>query len=116
MPRWLRPSVRQERAWTPPVRHEAFRESRRVSRFEDPVSDTVMRQSLRYDGALLLNVPSETYATPITEMGTGDEVEVLEVADEWVRVRTPWGDEGWVVAMALGAPHTPGPEVRRSLL
>ena len=54
----------------------------------------------------LLNVPNEALSTPITEIERGDEVEVLQARDEWLRVRTAIGDEGWILSSAIGARPT----------
>jgi hypothetical protein len=110
VPRWLRGSVRAERFWTPPIRPEPSRAARRAAVFNEPVSDTGMRLNVRYDRVAVLDQPDEAYATTLTEVGTGDEVEVLEIRDVSVRIRTSRGEIGWIPSMTLGAPPMPRAE------
>jgi hypothetical protein len=105
VPRWLRKSVREERFWTPPpAPRQAVIERPQLSRFAPPpVLDAATRQPVHARVALL-NVPNEALSTPITQIGRGEDVEILQVAGEWLRVRTAIGDEGWIQSSALGAP------------
>ena len=105
LPRWLRPSVRQERVWTPPPPRYAPAESSQATRFVAPASDSENRQAVHARVALL-NVPNEALSTPITAIERGDEVEVLQARDAWLRVRTATGDEGWIQSSALGGRPT----------
>ena len=103
MPRWRRESVRRERVWTPPARVEAPADSRYEARFEGAFSDPAARRVVREDHVQLLNVPHEVFGTALTEIGMGREVELLEVAETWARVRTAWGEQGWIPTRALRA-------------
>jgi len=105
LPRWLRPSVRQERVWTPPPPRYAPAQSPQVTHFVAPASDPENRQAVHARVALL-NVPNEALSTPITSIERGDEVEVLQARDAWLRVRTAMGDEGWIQSSALGGRPT----------
>jgi len=49
----------------------------------------------------LLNVPNATLGTPLTQLGLGREVELLELDEGWAKVRTPWGEVGWVQSSRL---------------
>jgi len=105
LPRWLRPSVREERVWTPPPPRYPPAESTQATRFVAPGWDSANRHAVHARTALL-NVPNEALSTPITEIERGDEVEVLQARDEWLRVRTAIGDEGWILSSAIGARPT----------
>jgi len=100
VPRWRRPSVRRAPAWAPPpTTEEPVVDS--AARFDSVFSDSRMRRFIRDDRVTLLNVPHELLGSPLTSLDTGREVELLEVRDGWARVRTAWGDEGWIAEKAL---------------
>jgi len=101
VPRWRRESVRRERAWTPPPRAEAPRPARDVARFDDALSGLAACRTVGQDGVRLLNVPHDVLGTPLSDLDRGRDVEVLEMVDAWTRVRTAWGEEGWVPSAAL---------------
>jgi hypothetical protein len=102
IPRWLRASVRAERAWTPP-REPTVRTTRRHAlAFDEPVGPEAMRLVIRYDGVDILDQRNEAYARTLAQLGTGDEVEILELDEPWAFVRTPHGVEGWLPTMAIG--------------
>jgi len=100
VPRWRRASVRLGRAWTPPPKPEEP-EADRAARFDTVFSDSRMRRFIRDERVTLLNVPHELLGSPLTSLDTGREVELLEVREGWARVRTSWGDEGWISEKAL---------------
>jgi hypothetical protein len=110
IPRWLRASLREERAWTPPREPATRSGQRRALSFEEPLGESAMRLVVRYDRVELLDEPNEAYAQRLTEVGTGDEVEILDLADSWALVRTPLGHTGWLPTMTIGArPFEPDP-------
>jgi SH3-like domain-containing protein len=74
----------------------------RVARFDEVFADSPMRRVIRGDHVELLNVPHDLYGIPLTEIASGREVELMEHDDTWAKVRTPWGDVGWVPSRALG--------------
>jgi hypothetical protein len=102
LPRWLRPSVREERVWTPAPPRYPQAESTQSTRFVAPGWDAANRHAVHARTALL-NVPNEALSTPITAIERGDEVEILQARDAWLRVRTATGDEGWIQSSAIGA-------------
>ena len=61
-----------------------------------------MRRVVQVERVELLNVPHEVYGIPLTEIVSGREVELIEHQDSWAKVRTPWGQEGWLPAKSLG--------------
>ena len=58
---------------------------------------------VRYDGVPLLDRPDDVLGRPMQELDGGDEVNVLERAEIWARVRTPDNLIGWVPCMTLVA-------------
>jgi hypothetical protein len=132
LPRWLRPSVRAERFWTP-ERDAAERQlrTRRNLAFTEPpkvdgaTTDSI-RMIVRYDDVTLLDGPNESYAAIVGHLHTGDEVLVTRLDEDWAEVRTPRGTIGWVPSMGLTTvpapppvepprdqPVTPAPEPRK---
>jgi hypothetical protein len=110
LPRWLRASVRADRAWTPP-REPTLRNTRRQAlTFDEPLGESAFRLVVRYDHVEVFDEPNDAYARTLAEVGTGDEVEIVELAETWAFVRTPHGVTGWLPTMTIGAaPFAPGP-------
>ena len=106
LPRWLRPSVRAQRFAQPIMRRMAVISARDPLVFREPPVAAIARMVLRYDGVALLDQPTETLATTLAELGTEDEVDIMEVRDAWALVRTPDGLSGWLPTMTLrGKPN-----------
>jgi Bacterial SH3 domain len=105
LPRWLRASVRAERFYTPAREPSASVRPRRVLAFDEPAASGV-RLEVRYDHVDVLDEPNEAYARTLTQVGTGDEVEILEQTEAWALVRTPRGVTGWLPSMTVGAAPT----------
>lgn len=103
VPRWLRTSVRAGRSWRPqPVTQRmAVNVYRQTATFDEPAADILARMILRYDGVELLDEPNESFARTVSVVGTGDEVDLLEVQGAWARVVTPRGSTGWLPSMTL---------------
>jgi hypothetical protein len=74
----------------------------RAARFDEVFADSPMRRVVHMDQVELLNVPHEVYGIPLTQIASGREVELIEHQDSWAKVRTAWGQEGWVPSKALG--------------
>jgi hypothetical protein len=99
IPRWRRPSLRQARA----------REIR-VGYASPPVPITfhakdttgLERRIVRYRLVRLSSIPDEIMGDEVGRLDSGDEVDVVRSAGEYVLVRTPHGAEGWVHRMTLG--------------
>jgi len=70
-----------------------------------------MRLSVTVDRTKLLDGPSELGVVLATLIG-GDEIEVQDLDEPWVRVLTPLGATGWIRSTSLGvggaAPDTAG--------
>lgn len=107
VPRWRRASVLEGRSWTPPIGRPLPQTARRAQVFTEPLGESAIRLIVRYDRVELLDQPNEAFARTLTEVGTGDEVEVLEVSEPWARVVTPSAVTGWLPSMTIGgAPAT----------
>jgi uncharacterized protein YgiM (DUF1202 family) len=102
IPRWLRASVRAERAWTPPPRRPEpeFRAQRAADAFAALRADAV-RTVVRSDQVNLLDGPNESYAAIVGRLHRGDEVGVVLMDRDWAEVRTSTGASGWVPTMTL---------------
>jgi hypothetical protein len=103
VPRWLRASVRNERFWTPSSEPTTRTTRHRAATFDEPIGDGAIRMVVRYDNVDVLDQTNEAYAHKLGEVGTGDEVEIVELADAWALVRTPRGVTGWLPTMTVGA-------------
>ena len=60
-----------------------------------------MRLAVTTDRAELLDQPSEV-GVVLTTLIAGDEVEIQDLQDPWVRVLTPLGATGWISSASLG--------------
>ena len=101
VPRRRRDALRRRRSSDQPIAGNTP-PSVRAARFDEVFADSPMRRVVQVDRVELLNVPHEVYGIPLTAIAAGREVELLENRDAWSRVRTPWGQEGWLPAKALG--------------
>lgn len=103
LPRWIRNRSLDESEERARLEPRPRTSRRRPVLFTDPLGESSMRLVVRYDGVALLSQPNEAYADVLTEMGTGDEVEILDIDEPWARVLTPRGIEGWLPTMTIGA-------------
>ena len=102
VPRRRRDALRRKRSANEALAGDTA-PSKRVARFDEVFADSPMRRVVHGDRVELLNVPHEVLGIPLTEIASGREVELIENGETWARVRTPWGQEGWVRAKALGS-------------
>ncbi|MEW5992539.1 MAG: hypothetical protein AB1736_14515 [Chloroflexota bacterium] len=104
LPRWLRPSLRAERAGldlpaarTPPVaRHVVAPPARAPLAFGGVPTDLDDRRVVRIAGAALLDRPDEATGQRVLELEPGDEVAILDRENGWLNVLTPTGVAGWL--------------------
>jgi hypothetical protein len=109
LPRWLDPSIAAARFRTDTTTAAraaaavavATAPARLPVVFATPVEDLAERRLVRYDGVPLLDRPDDVLGQTIGELDSGDEVEILERAEIWARVRTPSGTAGWMPSMTL---------------
>jgi hypothetical protein len=126
LPRWLDPSIAAARFKTDATTADraaaavavATAQARLPVAFTTPVDDLAERLQVRYDGVPLLDRPDDVLGQTIGELDSGDEVEILERAEIWARVRTPSGTAGWTPTMALSEVelHAPAPATDSSPL
>ena len=107
-PRWLDPAVAAARRpdLLPPAaadRGAAFVPARVPMVFVTPRDELGGLHHVRYDAVPLLDRPDDVLGRTMHELDGGDEVNVLERAEIWARVRTPNNMVGWVPGMTLVA-------------
>jgi hypothetical protein len=85
-------------AWTPPP----LTPSRQPLKFAAPVGASAMRLVVTDSRCELYDQPDANDAWVLAELGAGDEVEILDIAEPWVKVETPLGHAGWIRSTSLG--------------
>jgi hypothetical protein len=70
-------------------------------RFAEPLGEGTMRLLVGATGGDLLDQPSDEVGVLLTTLVEGDEVEIQDLADPWVRVLTSLGSSGWMRSEAL---------------
>lgn len=108
LPRWLDPSVAAARrpdlrSAVVPDRGAAVAPARDPMVFVTPGDELGGLHYVRYDGVPLLDRPDDVLGWTMLELNGGDEVNVLERAEIWARVRTPNNLVGWIPGMTLAA-------------
>lgn len=68
---------------------------------------------IKGEGAKLYQAPS-TDATVLSDLKKGEEVTLVEVKDQWAKVKTKGGAEGWVERKLLAVKPPPGPAVKHA--
>jgi hypothetical protein len=74
--------------------------------FLGPLEPGAMRLAVTAAQTDLLDQPSDLGVT-LTTLSTGDEVEIQELEEPWVRVVTPLGSTGWLRTASLGVGGAP---------
>jgi outer membrane biosynthesis protein TonB len=69
--------------------------------FAEPLQEGGMRLTVTADETELLDQPGES-GVLLSTLIFGDEIEVQDLEDQWVRVLTPLGATGWIPAASLG--------------
>ena len=91
--------------------HKPSHRARLAQAFAQPVEPGAMRLAVTAAQADLLDQPSDLGVT-LTNLIAGDEVEIQDLEEPWVRVVTPLGSTGWLRTTSLGvggAPRAPRP-------
>lgn len=69
--------------------------------FTEPMADGVMRLALGGQPAELYGQPDD-FSVVLTTLVPGDEVEIQDIEEPWIRVLTPMGATGWIRSASLG--------------
>jgi hypothetical protein len=98
LPRWLRPTLRQQRQWSD---RQAPAAAREPERFESRPRPGVDRRTIGYRLVRLSDGPDDLRSLEIGRLDRGDEVEIIGDIGGFLQVRTPSGLEGWVPRIAI---------------
>ena len=80
--------------------------ARAAQTFGDSLDAGAMRLSVAADQTELLHHP-DAFGVALTTLIAGDEVEILDIEEPWVRVVTPLGSTGWLRTASLGVGGAP---------
>ena len=107
MPRWRRPSLLEARR-SDPLRVAA--PARMPMRFGEGASNGLDVRVVRYAVVPVLDRPDEVLGLRLTDLGSGDEVQVIGGSGAFLEVVCPNGDQGYVHRTTLGLQGAAGIE------
>jgi hypothetical protein len=108
LPRWRRPSLMAARASERDRRAQVIASERLTfDRGTVAFGDGREFRKIRYRMVRLSDRPDELMGYELGRLDEGDEVEVLERSAFYVKIRTPYGLEGWVHRTTVGAQLSP---------
>jgi hypothetical protein len=93
IPRWRRKSLIEARRADP---FQSAPTYRLPMRFSDSNSGELDLRTVRYAVVPVLDRPDEVLGLRLSDLGSGDEVQVLRASGAFVEVLCPNGDQGWV--------------------
>lgn len=99
MPRWRRPSLLEARR-SDPTRAPAT--DRTPMRFGEGAASQFDVRTVRYAVVPVLDRPDEVLGRQISDLGAGDEVQVIGASGAFLEVLCPNGDEGYVHRTTVG--------------
>jgi hypothetical protein len=99
MPRWRRPSLLEARR-SDPTRPDLS--ARMPMRFGERESAELDVRVVRYAVVPVLDQPDEVLGLRLTDLGQGDEVQVLGASGAFLEVLCPNGDQGFVHRTTVG--------------
>ncbi len=99
LPRWRRPSLLAARRADPT---RVARVGRTPMRFAVDADPSPNRRVVRYAMVALLDRPDEVLGHQVSDLMSGDEVEVLDNGSSYWEVLCPDGQRGWVHRTTLG--------------
>jgi hypothetical protein len=99
MPRWRRPSLLEARHGDPARQAPTYRMPMRFGPSDG--SDLDVRV-VRYAVVPVLDRPDEVLGLQVSDLSSGDEVQVVRTQDAFIEVLCPNGDQGWVHRTTLG--------------
>jgi hypothetical protein len=97
MPRWLRPTLREQRQWSDRAAYAV----RDPEQFASPPRAGADRRTIGYRLVRLSDGPDDLRSNEISRLDRGDEVEIIGDQGGFLQVRTPSGLEGWVPRVAI---------------
>ncbi|MES1239270.1 MAG: hypothetical protein ABUL57_00250, partial [Chloroflexota bacterium] len=98
MPRWRRPSLLEARRADPTRMAPVHR---MPMTFSDVSAELDLRV-VRYAVVPVLDRPDEVLGLQISDLASGDEVQVITTSGAFIEVLCPDGDQGWVHRTTLG--------------
>ena len=98
MPRWRRPSLLEARR-SDPTRMTPVH--RMPMTFSDVSAELDLRV-VRYAVVPVLDRPDEVLGLQVSDLASGDEVQVISTSGAYIEVLCPNGDQGWVHRTTLG--------------
>jgi hypothetical protein len=107
MPRWRRPSLLEARR-SDPTRVAA--PNRMPMRFGEGASHNLDVRVVRYAVVPVLDRPDEVLGLRLSDLGAGDEVQVVGVSGAFLEVLCPNGDQGYVHRTTVGQRGSAGIE------
>ncbi len=107
MPRWRRPSLLEARRSDPT---RVTTTARTPMRFGENVASEVDVRVVRYAVVPVLDRPDEGLGLQLSDLGSGDEVQVVGGAGAFLEVVCPNGDRGFVHRTTLGQRGSAGIE------
>lgn len=99
VPRWRRASLLEARRADPALQTLPYRAP---SRFRDGDASAVDVRLVRYAVVPMLDRPDEVLGLRLTDLESGDEVNVIGASGAFVEVQCPNGDRGWLHRTTLG--------------
>ena len=105
MPRWRRPSLLEARRSDPT---RATGPDRTPMRFGEDVAGDVDVRVVRYAVVPVLDRPDEVLGLQLSDLGSGDEVQVIGGSGAFLEVLCPNGDRGFIHRTTLGARGSAG--------
>jgi Bacterial SH3 domain len=97
-PPWLRPTLRDQRQSSDRGMVVAAHET---ARFGAPPKSGVERRTIGYRLVRVSDGPDDIRSKEVGRLDRGDEVEVIAEHENFLRVRTPSGLEGWVPRVVI---------------
>ena len=99
MPRWRRPSLLEARHADPSRVAPVYRLPMRFGGADTANLDI---RVVRYAVVPVLDRPDEVLGLQVSDLSSGDEVQVVSTSGAFTEVRCPNGDQGWVHRTTLG--------------
>jgi hypothetical protein len=97
IPRWLRPTLREQRQSD----RGYVQVAREPARFGSPARAGVERRTIGYRLVRMTDAPDDVRSREVGRVDRGDQVEVIGEHEGFLQIRTPDGLEGWVPRVVI---------------